>query len=104
MSQLYTVLGVSRGADSIQIKSAFRRLAKTCHPDLHGSGERAEQRFKQICQAYETLANPTARAAYDAQERAWARQRLRSAATTMAASFALTVGSGVAVAGWLLGA
>jgi molecular chaperone DnaJ len=81
-------------------------LAKGCHPDLHGGSERAERRFKEVCSAYETLASPGARAAYDAecaQERARARRRLWGAATTMAASFALTVGSGIFVAGWLLG-
>jgi molecular chaperone DnaJ len=81
-------------------------MAKGCHPDLHGGSEQAEQRFKEVCIAYETLANPTARAAYDAEcaaLRAQARRRMRSVATTMAASFTLTVGSGIAVAGWLLG-
>ena len=104
MSHLYRVLGVGRRADSAQIKSAFRALAKTCHPDLHGGSATAERRFRDIWHAYETLANPTSRAAYDALERARARQRFRSVATTMAASFAITVGSGAFVAGWLLGA
>lgn len=106
MSQLYEVLGVARGADSAQVKSAFRNLAKACHPDLHGESKGAEQRFREITYAYETLTNPATRAAYDAgcaQMRAWERRRLGSAAATMAASFALTVSSGVFVAGWLLG-
>ena len=107
MSHLYRVLGVPQGADCIQIKSAYRKMAKGCHPDLHGGSEHAELRFKEVCSAYETLANPAARAAYDAQcaqERTRVQRRVRSVATTMAASFTLTVGSGIFVASWLLGA
>jgi curved DNA-binding protein CbpA len=104
MSQLYGVLGVTPDADSVQVKAAFRNLAKACHPDLHGGGE---QRFREISAAYETLINPARRAAYDAetaQLHARARRRLKSAAATMAASFMLTVSSGMVIAGWLLGA
>ena len=107
MSHLYEVLGVGRGADAEEVKSAFRWLAKTCHPDLHGGDARAEQRFKDINLAYETLGNPEARAKYDsdcAAERIAVRQRFRSAAATMAATFALTVGSGLYAAAWLLSA
>jgi DnaJ-class molecular chaperone len=106
MSHLYRVLGVPRGADGAQIKSAYRKLAKDCHPDLHGGSERAQLRFREVCSAYETLANPAARAVYDAacaQVRRRARRRLLGAATTMAASFMFTVGSGMVVATWMLG-
>ena len=106
MSHLYRILGVPRGADGAQIKSAYRRMAKNCHPDLHGGSEDAELRFREVCSAYETLANPAARAVYDAecaQVRRRARRRLMGAATTMAASFMLTVGSGMALATWVLG-
>lgn len=106
MSHLYRVLGVPQGSDCIQIKSAYRKMAKGCHPDLHGGDDQAELRFKEVCSAYETLANPAARAAYDAEcavLRAHARRRMRGVATTMAASFTLTVGSGIIAAGWLLG-
>lgn len=106
MSQLYRVLGVPQYADGTQIKLAYRKMAKRCHPDLHRDNEGAGPRFREVCSAYETLANPNSRAVYDAEcalERARARRRLWGAATTMAASFALTVGSGIFVAGWLLG-
>ena len=104
MPHFYGVLGIATDADSAQVKTAFRSLAKTCHPDLRGGDG---EHFREIILAYETLADPARRAAYDAlcaQVRAGARRRLATAVATMAASFALTVGSGVAVAGWLLGA
>jgi len=103
MAYYYGVLGIATDADHTQVKTAFRTLAKTCHPDLQGGDE---ERFREISLAYATLADPTRRAVYDvkcARLRAGARRRL-AAAATMTASFALTVGSGVAVAGWLLGA
>jgi DnaJ-class molecular chaperone len=104
MSHLYGVLGVSPTADRAAVKSAFRNLAKICHPDMQGG---SEQRFREIADAYATLVNPARRAAYDSQcalARTLTHRRMASAVATMAASFALTVGSGVAVAGWLLGA
>jgi curved DNA-binding protein CbpA len=103
MSHLYGVLGIPRDSDNAQVKSAYRALAKACHPDLRGGDER---RFREIRHAYETLVDPARRAAYDAetaQERAMARRRLKSAAAMMAASFMLTVSSGMFVAGLLLG-
>lgn len=100
MSSLYGVLGIPRDADKARVKSAFRSLAKAYHPDHRGGDE---QRFREISHAYGILVNPERRAAYDAERRARARQRLKSAVATMAASFMLTVGSGVFVAGWLLG-
>lgn len=104
MSHLYGVLGVSPKADRAAVKSAFRSLAKRCHPDMQGGDE---LRFKQIADAYATLVNPVRRAAYDAQcalVRARARRQIATVIATMAATFALSLGSGMAVAGWLLGA
>lgn len=99
MSHLYGVLGVPRDADNAQVKAAYRTLAKACHPDLPGGSER---RFREISLAYATLGNPARRAAYDAEMRAVFGRRLKSAAVLMAASFGLTVGSGIFVAGLLL--
>lgn len=104
MPHFYGVLGIASNADKTQVKIAFRNLAKTCHPDVRGGDELL---FKEISQAYTTLINPARRAAYDAQcarARVYGRRRLAGAMAIMAASFAATVGSGVAVAGWLLGA
>lgn len=99
MSHLYGLLGVPKNADCARVKAAYRALAKTCHPDRPGG---SEQRFREISFAYATLANPVRRAAYDAEMRAMFCHRLKSAAATMAASFGLTVGSGIFVAGLLL--
>jgi molecular chaperone DnaJ len=48
----YEVLGLSRGASDQDIKSAFRRLAKDCHPDRNSGDKSAEQRFKELNEAY----------------------------------------------------
>ena len=106
MSDFYAVLGVARSADSKQIQSAFRNLAKTCHPDLYGGDRKAEQRFKEIGAAYETLSHAESRATYDlarAEARNKARSRLRKAAATMTASFILTVSSGLLAGLWVIG-
>jgi len=65
----YEVLGVPRDASEEDIKRAFRRLAFQCHPD-HNSGPTAEEKFKELNEAYETLCHPEKRAAYDRQ-REW---------------------------------
>jgi DnaJ-class molecular chaperone len=104
MVDLYTVLGVSADADGAQIKLAFRALAKVHHPDLHAGDKLAERRFQTINGAYAVLSKPKVRAAYDAAralQRSEARRRIKSAAVAMAASFLLTVTSGLALAGWM---
>jgi molecular chaperone DnaJ len=60
----YEVLGVGRDASSEDIKKAFRKLAFQCHPD-HNHEDGAEARFKEINEAYEVLADPEKRSAYD---------------------------------------
>ena len=61
----YDILGVPRTASEQDLKSAFRKLAKECHPDRHPSDKDAEQRFKDLNEAYEALKDPQKRAAYD---------------------------------------
>jgi molecular chaperone DnaJ len=61
----YEVLGVTRGARESEIKGAFRRLAKECHPDRCNGDPSAETRFKEVNEAYEALKDPQRRAAYD---------------------------------------
>lgn len=61
----YEVLGVQKGASDADIKSAFRRKAKECHPDLHPGDKAAEAQFKEINEAAEVLSDPEKRAKYD---------------------------------------
>jgi len=63
----YQILGVERNADPKQIKAAYRKLARKWHPDLHTGKkkEQAEEKFKQINEAYEVLSDPDKRAKYD---------------------------------------
>lgn len=61
----YEVLGIEKNATDAEIKSAFRKLAKTCHPDLHPGDKAAEARFKEINEAAEVLSDPEKRAKYD---------------------------------------
>jgi molecular chaperone DnaJ len=61
----YETLGVSRSAGDREIKTAFRRLAKECHPDQNNGDPSCEQRFKELNEAYEALKDPQRRAAYD---------------------------------------
>ncbi|MBI4718287.1 MAG: J domain-containing protein [Planctomycetes bacterium] len=61
----YEVLGVPRTASFDQIKRAYRTLAKKYHPDRNPDDPSAEQRFKEVQQAYETLSDAARRADYD---------------------------------------
>ncbi|MBN1543410.1 J domain-containing protein [candidate division KSB1 bacterium] len=65
MNDYYQILGVSEKADSAEIKSAYRRLAKNHHPDANKGDPKAEERFKQISEAYSVLSNSKRRAEYD---------------------------------------
>lgn len=60
----YHLLGVSRSADAKEIQRAYRKLARTYHPDVN-KGTGAEDTFKQISEAYHVLADPESRAQYD---------------------------------------
>jgi len=61
----YEVLGLKKGASEEEIKKAYRKLAKECHPDLHPNDKTAEARFKEINEAYEVLSDSEKRARYD---------------------------------------
>lgn len=64
MTDHYEVLGVSREASQDEIKRAYRKLARTLHPDVNPSEEAAE-RFKEVTHAYDVLSDPQSRAEYD---------------------------------------
>ena len=61
----YEVLGVGKNATDAEIKSAYRKLAKECHPDLHPNDKNAEERFKELNEANEVLSDPEKRKRYD---------------------------------------
>ena len=61
----YEVLGVDKNASAEDIKKAYRKLAKECHPDLHPDDKTAEDRFKELNEANEVLSDPDKRARYD---------------------------------------
>ncbi|MFP3921347.1 MAG: molecular chaperone DnaJ, partial [Dichotomicrobium sp.] len=61
----YKILGVSRGSSDDEIKKAFRRQAKSHHPDRNPDDPEAERRFVEVNEAYDVLSDPQKRAAYD---------------------------------------
>jgi curved DNA-binding protein len=91
----YEVLGVSRTATAEELQRAYRRLARTYHPDVNKDPE-AETRFKEISEAYDVLSDPDTRRRYDrfgpmyrqvpegADEEAWARAGAGAAGRTAA--------------------
>ena len=103
MGDLYGVLGLPRDASGDAIKAAYRALARELHPDANvandikagdAGGEERAQRLREVNQAYETLGNPQARAAYDcdlARQRVDTRRRYSIFAASTLATFALTM-------------
>ena len=65
MSDYYQLLGVARDADSEGIKKAYRKLALEFHPDRNQGSKEAEERFKEVTEAYEVLRDSEKRAMYD---------------------------------------
>jgi molecular chaperone DnaJ len=81
----YEVLGVTKGATEQELKQAYRRLAVKYHPDKNPGDKQAEERFKEINEAYQVLSSPDLRARYD---------RFGHAGVSSAASAAAGFGQG----------
>jgi molecular chaperone DnaJ len=61
----YAVLGVAKDANAADIRKAYRKLARTHHPDRNAGDAKAEERFKEISEAYDVLSDPKRRKEYD---------------------------------------
>src|SRR5690606_9596398 len=69
ITDYYQVLEVDEGASAEEVKKAYRRLARTYHPDRNPDDPEAEERFKAVQEAYDVLSDPEKRKAYDRARR-----------------------------------
>jgi DnaJ-class molecular chaperone len=67
----YKILGVDRGADQKEIRRVYRKLARKFHPDVNPGDKAAEERFKDIQEAYAVLSDPEKRRTYDELGSSW---------------------------------
>src|SRR4026207_575063 len=65
MADFYNTLGVQKTASDDDIKKAYRKLAMTYHPDRNNGSREAEEKFKEITEAYDVLRDPNKRSMYD---------------------------------------
>ena len=111
---LYKVLGVSRDASQDDVQQAHRKLVRKYHPDANPEDRSAEERFKEIQQAYEVLSNPQKRREYDKRFHTSSREDFRrsgagagrrtGAGTTYTSSEQVTRSGGLLFSlGYLLG-
>ena len=67
----YKTLGISKGAEEKEVKSAYRKLARKYHPDVNPNDKAAEAKFKEISEAYDVLGDPEKRKLYDQYGANW---------------------------------
>lgn len=77
----YTILGVSKDATIEEIKQSYRKLARKYHPDLNPGDREAEEKFKDLGEAYEVLSDVSKRAQYDQYSRFWNKSGFQEVAT-----------------------
>src|SRR5918999_3022225 len=65
MADYFAVLGVPRTASDEEVKGAYRKLAMRWHPDRNNGSKEAEEKFKELTEAYDVLRDPQKRAAYE---------------------------------------
>ena len=61
----YEVLGVNKSASEDEIKKAYKKMARKYHPDLNPDNKEAEEKFKEVNEAYEVLSDANKKARYD---------------------------------------
>lgn len=84
----YSILGVSKTADSKEVRAAYRKLARKFHPDVNPNDKTAEDKFKQVGEAYEVLSDEKKRSAYDRYGDQWRAASQAEAAGGGAGGFA----------------
>ncbi|MGJ3247453.1 MAG: DnaJ C-terminal domain-containing protein [Elainellaceae cyanobacterium] len=77
----YQILGVPRDVTVEEIKKSYRKLARRYHPDLNPGDKAAEEKFKDIGEAYEVLSDPSRRVKYDQFSRFWKQKGFQASAT-----------------------